>query len=289
MPKKISYHQKRLGQIFLRDPLVVECILQSAALAPGDTVLEIGPGRGILTAALAQRTHALYAIEIDTHYARTLQQRFASATHVHIIEADARFYDYGLLPPPMVVVANLPYSMGMAILQRLLMFHQRLSRLVIMLQKEVAARLLALPNSSAYGALSVFFQYYARIMHNFDVSRHAFTPIPTVDSSVITLRPFPVLPWPECNESWLFRMVKTAFAHRRKMLRANLLAAFPHTLTRTALADVFTNLALNEYARAQELSVPQFVQLAQALQNLRGVEEETTSHDMRVLDSELLP
>lgn len=289
MPKKIPYHQKRLGQIFLRDPLVVERILQSAALAPGDTVLEIGPGRGILTAALAQRTHALYAIEIDTHYARTLQQRFASATHVHIIEADARFYDYGLLPPPMVVVANLPYSMGMAILQRLLMFHQRLSRLVIMLQKEVAARLLALPNSSAYGALSVFFQYYARIMHNFDVSRHAFTPIPTVDSSVITLRPFPVLPWPECNESWLFRMVKTAFAHRRKTLRANLLAAFPHTLTRTALADVFTNLALNEYARAQELSVPQFVQLAQALQNLRGVEEETTSHDMRVLDSELLP
>jgi 16S rRNA A1518/A1519 N6-dimethyltransferase RsmA/KsgA/DIM1 with predicted DNA glycosylase/AP lyase activity len=83
-------------------------------------------------------------------------------------------------------------------------------------------------------------------------------------------------------------MVKTAFAHRRKTLRANLLAAFPHTLTRTALADVFTNLALNEHARAQELSVPQFVQLAQALQNLRGAEEDAASHDMRVLDSELL-
>ena len=289
MPKKIPYHQKRLGQIFLRDPLVVERILQSATLAPDDTVLEIGPGRGILTAALAQRTHALYAIEIDPHYARTLQQRFASATHVHIIEADARFYDYGLLPQPLVVVANLPYSMGMAILQRLLTFRQRLSRLVIMLQKEVAARLLALPNSSAYGALSVFFQYYARLTHNFDVSRHAFTPMPTVDSSVITLRPFPVLPWPECDESWLFRMVKTAFAHRRKTLRANLLAAFPHTLTRTALADVFTHLALNEHARAQELPVPQFVQLAQALQNLRGVEEAEASHDMRLLDPELLP
>src|SRR5262245_188609 len=98
MPKKISHHRKRLGQIFLRDALVVEQILQSASLAPNNTVLEIGPGRGILTAALAQRTSALYAIEIDTHYARTLQQHFASATHVHIIEADARFYDYGLLP-----------------------------------------------------------------------------------------------------------------------------------------------------------------------------------------------
>src|SRR5262249_39019351 len=150
------------------------------------------------------------------------------------------------------VVANLPYSMGMPILQRLLTFRQRLSRLVIMLQQEVAARLLARPNSSAYGALSVFFQYYARLTHNLDVSRHAFTPVPAVDSSVITLRPFPVLPWPECDEHWLFRLVKTAFAHRRKTLRANLLAAFPRTLSRKTLADVFTDLTLKEHARAQE-------------------------------------
>jgi 16S rRNA (adenine1518-N6/adenine1519-N6)-dimethyltransferase len=289
MPKKISYHRKRLGQIFLRDPLVVEQILQSAALTPDDTVLEIGPGRGILTAALAQRTHALYAVELDAHYARTLQQHFASATHVHIIEADARFYDYGLLPQPLVVVANLPYSMGMAILQRLLTFRQRLSRLVIMLQKEVAARLLALPNSSTYGALSVFLQYYARITHNFDVSRHAFAPVPAVDSSVITLRPFPVLPWPESNERWLFRIVKSAFAHRRKTLRANLLAAFPQALTRTTLAGVFADLALNEHARAQELPVHQFVQLAQALQSLRGAESDEASHGMSLIDPELPP
>ena len=136
MSKKIPYHRKRLGQIFLRDALVVERILQSASLAPDDLVLEVGPGRGILTAVLAQRTQALYAIEVDAHYARTLQQHFASATHVHVIEADARFYDYELLPQPLVVVANLPYSMGMAILQRLLTFRQRLSRLVIMLRKK---------------------------------------------------------------------------------------------------------------------------------------------------------
>jgi 16S rRNA (adenine1518-N6/adenine1519-N6)-dimethyltransferase len=184
-------------------------------------------------------------------------------------------------------VANLPYSMGMAILQRLLTFRQRLSRLVIMLQKEVAARLLAQPHSSAYGALSVFLQYYARITHNFDVSRHAFVPVPAVDSSVITLRPFPVLSWPACDEGWLFRMVKTAFAHRRKTLRTNLLAAFPQALTRTALAGVFTDLALNEHARAQELSVHQFVQLAQALQSLRGADSDEASHSLSWLDPEL--
>jgi 16S rRNA (adenine1518-N6/adenine1519-N6)-dimethyltransferase len=218
-----------------------------------------------------------------------LQQRFASAIHVHIIEADARFYDYELLPQPLVVVANLPYSVGMAIVQRLLAFRQRLSRLVIMLQKEVAARLAALPNSSTYGALSVFVQYYARITHNFDVSRHAFTPVPAVDSSVVTLRPFPVLPWPACDDRWLFRIVKNAFAHRRKTLRANLLAAFPQALSRTALAGVFTDLALNEHARAQELSVHQFVQLAQALQSLCNAERDAAEYDPGLMDTELPP
>jgi 16S rRNA (adenine1518-N6/adenine1519-N6)-dimethyltransferase len=155
-----------------------------------------------------------------------------------------------------------------------------------MLQKEVAARLLAQPHSSAYGALSVFFQYYTRMTPDFDVSRHAFTPVPAVDSSVITLRPFPVLPWPACDAGWLFRMVKTAFAHRRKTLRANLLAAFPHTLTRPALAGVFTDLALHEHARAQELSVHQFVQLAQALQSLCGTDREEASHSLSWLDPE---
>jgi len=287
MPKKLPSHRKRLGQIFLRDPLVVERILQSASLHPDDMVLEVGPGQGILTAVLAQRTHALYAIEIDAHYTRTLQQRFASATHVHIIEADARFYDYELLPQPLVVVANLPYSVSIAILQRLLRFRQRLSRLVVMLQKEVAARLLALPNSSAYGALSIYFQYYARITHNFDVSRYAFTPVPAVDSRVITLMPFPVLPWPECDEGWLFRLVKTAFAHRRKTLRTNLLAAFPQALSRTALAGIFADLALTEHARAQELSVYQFVQLAQAFQRLHSTDTDTASHRLNWPDPEL--
>jgi len=265
MPKKLPHHRKRLGQIFLRDPLVVDKILQSATLAPDETVLEIGPGRGILTTALAGQTACLYAIEIDAHYAQTLGQHFAPLSHVYIIQADARFYDYGLLPQPLVVVANLPYSMGMAILHRLFTFRQRLSRLVIMLQQEVAMRLLAPPDTSAYGALSVFFQYYAAITHQFDVSRHAFTPVPAVDSTVVTLTPFATLPWPAGDESWLFRIVKSAFAHRRKTLRVNLLTAFPALLTRTALAHIFADLGLSEHARAQELQVRQFVQLAEAL------------------------
>ncbi len=129
----------------------------------------------------------------------------------------------------------------------------------------------------------------ARITHNFDVSRHAFTPVPAVDSTVVTLAPFPVLPWPPCDERWLFRLVKSAFAHRRKTLRANLLAAFSTTLTRTVLTSVFTDLDLHEHARAQELHVQQFVQLAQALQSLPGAEGEGEFHERSLTDAESPP
>ena len=270
MPKYLVQHRKSLGQIFLRDRLVVDQILACAAVQPQETVLEIGPGMGILTSILAQQAQALYAIEIDARYAQKLQQHFTSETHVHILQADARFYDYESLPHPLVVVSNLPYSMGMAILTRLLALRHSLSRAVLMLQKEVALRLLAAPDSSSYGALSVFFQYYATLTANFEVSRQAFTPVPAVDSMVLTLEPFTVLPWPCQDESWLFRVVKSTFAHRRKTLRANLLAAFPQALSRETLAGILTALDLDTHVRAQELAVLHFVRLAAALRPACG-------------------
>lgn len=268
MPKKLSRHRKRFGQVFVRDPLVVEKILQSARISPGETVLEIGPGRGALTVALAQRATALYAIEIEAPYVAHLHRHFATASHVHIIHADARKYDYAQLPAPLVVVANLPYSMGMPILRHLFVFRQRLSRLIIMLQQEVAARLLAAPGTSAYGALSVFFQYYARLSHAFEVSRHAFTPRPSVDSTVITLEPYSTLPWPSEDEALFFWLVKRAFAHRRKTLRANLLAMPQWSLTRAQINDVFHRLDLSPRSRPQELAVSQFVHLSALLRPL---------------------
>ena len=204
MPKKVSRYRKRFGQVFLRDARVVENILQSADIASHETVLEIGPGRGVLTTALSQRAKSFYAIELEARYADTLQRRFATSPHIHIIQADARKYDYGQLPDALVVVANLPYSMAMPILRHLFAYRQHLSRLIIMLQHEVAARLLASPNTHAYSALSVFFQYYAAIHHCFDVSRHAFTPVPGVDSTVLSLAPYTVLPWASTNEAFFF-------------------------------------------------------------------------------------
>ncbi len=266
MPTKMSRYRKRYGQVFLRDPLVVEQIMQSARLTPQEIVLEIGPGRGALTAAIARQAATVYALEIDTHYVDVLQQRFATASHVHILQADARRYDYTQLPAELVVLANLPYSTGTHILRRLFAFRARLSRLVIMLQKEVAARIVAVPGSRVYGGLSVFFQYYAAVERCFDVSRHAFTPQPAVDSAVIALEPYRILPWQSSDEAFLFRLVKTAFMHRRKTLRKNLLTTpFLH-LTKDDVVEALGAMELELNVRPQELSVQQFVQLAEHLQ-----------------------
>jgi len=266
--RKISYRRKRLGQVFLRDRSVVEGIMRCAALTGAETALEIGPGRGILTAALASRAASLYALEIDPRYVQAMQQLFAEAPHVHILQADARTYDYETLPQPMAVVANLPYQAGVAILAQLFHSRQRLSRLVVMLQKEVAGRLLAAPNSASYSALSVFFQYYAAVQHGFHVSRHAFTPVPAVDSTVITLTPYRGLPWPKHDEQFFFRVVRQAFSHRRKLLRGNLLGLACPGLSQAVVAQAFQVLQLGNNARAQELPVVGFVKLSETLRKL---------------------
>ncbi|MCZ6873830.1 MAG: 16S rRNA (adenine(1518)-N(6)/adenine(1519)-N(6))-dimethyltransferase RsmA [bacterium] len=268
--KKVSRYRKRFGQVFLRDPIVVEKILHSANLATHETVLEIGPGRGILTAMLAQHANQFYAIELEAQFVATLQQRFATSPDIHIIQADARTYNYNQLPAPFVVVANLPYSMAMPILRRLFAYRQRLARLIIMLQHEVAARLSAPPTTGAYSALSIFFQYYATIHTCFDVSRHAFTPVPAVNSTVLSLVPYTNLPWPSSNETFFFNIVKSAFTHRRKTLRANLLAAPQLTITKAELDDIFQTLNLAANLRPQELHVGQFVQLAANLMPFNG-------------------
>ena len=268
MTRKISYRRKRLGQVFLHDRSVVDSIIRHSAFTGGETALEIGPGRGILTTALASQTAALYALEIDPQYVRAMQQQFAEAPHVHILQADARTYNYEMLPQPLVVVANLPYQAGMAILTQLFRCRQRLSRLVVMLQKEVATRLLAKPNSPPYSALSVYFQYYATLQHGFDVSRKAFTPVPAVDSTVISLKPYHRLPWPDHDEQFFFRVVRHAFAHRRKLMRGNLLG-LPHSnLSRAVVSQAFQAVGLGGNARAQELSVYQFVELSETLRGL---------------------
>lgn len=258
-----SEARKRLGQVFLRDPQTIGQILAHAALQSSEHVLEIGPGQGALTGSLAQAAAALYALEIDPYYVAFLQR--LHLPHTTIIQSDARLYDYALLPAPLVVVANLPYSTGIAILQRLLSFRGRFSRLILMLQQEVVDRLLAAPGSSAYGSLSVMVQYYAMLQPCLRVSRDAFTPVPAVDSAVIALYPFTVLPHVCQDTTLLWQVVRCAFSHRRKVLRSNLLSLPGRSMNRADVAAIFAALQLHDNVRAQEVSVAQFVQLTNLL------------------------
>jgi 16S rRNA (adenine1518-N6/adenine1519-N6)-dimethyltransferase len=266
--KTTSRYRKRFGQVFLRDPLVVERIVQRAQLVPGDTVLEIGPGRGALTGALAKRATTLYALEIERPFVQALQQRFADQPHVRLIQADARHYDYEQLPHPLVVVANLPYSTATHILRHLLAYRQRLSRMIVMVQKEVAERFAAATGSKSYSGLSVFFQYYTAIEPCFDVPPQAFSPHPAVHSTVLHIEPFVTPPWPSSDEHFLFQLVKGAFAHRRKTLRKNLLAVAQWQLCEADLAAIWTELSFASTIRPQELHPAQFVALAEAVKPL---------------------
>jgi len=266
--KTTSRYRKRFGQVFLRDSLVVEQIMMCAQIAPGETVLEIGPGRGAMTGALAERATTLYALEIEQPFVEALQQRFANRPHVHLIQADARRYDYDQLPPPLVVVANLPYSTATHILRHLLTYRQRLSRLIVMVQKEVAERFAAATGSKSYSGLSVFFQYHAAIERCFDVPPQAFSPNPAVASTVLHIAPYANPAWPSADEHFLFQLVKCAFAHRRKTLRKNLLAVAQWQLSEADLAAIWTELSFVSTLRPQELSPAQFVALAAAIQPL---------------------
>lgn len=225
-----------LSQNFLADPDVLEAILVEADTAPGDRVLEIGPGLGVLTGALLEAGAAVTAVELDRRLAALLRDRLGTAVEagridpmatgaLTLVEGDALDQDLpNLVPPPFRVVANLPYHITSPILHRLLGTAPRPVRLVLMVQWEVAERLAAPPGRMSY--LSVFVQYHATVRIARRVPGEAFEPAPSVASAIIVLEPH--LPGaapstPAADEDALWTLVQTGFRERRKMIR-NVLA-----------------------------------------------------------------
>ena len=209
---------KRLGQNFLIDPNIIRKIVSLAALRPDDTVLEIGPGRGALTAGLCAEAGRVIAVEIDPQLQPQLQDTLSHCRNLDLRIGDALEFPFDSLPPRTVVVSNLPYYVSTPILFALLDARAHLDRLVLMLQTEVALRLAAKPNSEDYGVLSVLTQEAAEVEVAFRVSANCFRPRPTVGSAVVHLklkRQDGVEP--EQYEQFR-RLVRAAFAHRRKTL-----------------------------------------------------------------------
>ena len=250
--------RKRLGQHFLLDLNLTRRIARAAGPLAEGTVIEIGPGPGGLTRSLLlEGASRVVAVEIDARAIAALRElAVASQGRLEIVEADALGIDLQALgPPPRRIVANLPYNISTALLVRWLHAAGAIADMVLMVQKEVAARLAAKPRSKDYGRLSVLAQHVCEVKPLFDVAPSAFVPPPKVTSTIVRLTPKPG-DQRLTDLSRLERVTAAAFGQRRKMLRSSLASAFPDPVA------TLQSLGLPPTARAEELSVTDFVRLA---------------------------
>jgi 16S rRNA (adenine1518-N6/adenine1519-N6)-dimethyltransferase len=247
--------KKELGQHFLVDRNLLGVIEQLAALAPDDVVLEVGPGRGILTRYLAERVAHVHAVEID----RSLEPALRGIPNTSLRFEDALSLDpASLVPSPGKLVANLPYNIATPLVLESLDALPSLSRWCVMVQREVGERFFATPGTKAYGAVSVLVQLVSERSGLHRVSREAFRPRPNVDSTLVAFtRTAPRLP------DGLKRVVEGAFSHRRKTLANSL--ALAGVCTREQAQAALVRLGLDPAARAEELVPPAFVTLAREL------------------------
>jgi len=253
--------RKSWGQHFLIDLNIQRKILDAARIASGERVVEIGPGRGILTKGLLDRGAEVLAIEIDPLLIGLLREEIPS-TRLNLIQGDALHYPFDRIPSPYKVVANLPYYLSTPLLFRLLEARRGISRMVLMLQKEVAERLAAPVGGKNYGVLSVMVQLYADVRIAFHVSKGCFRPRPEVDSAVIVLNP---LPSPRAllrDEALFTRVVRGAFGHRRKrLINALTDAGFERAQVEAALRRI----GLDPARRGETLSLNEFAAIAETL------------------------
>ena len=266
------------SQNFLADPDVLQAILDLAGTGPGERVLEIGPGLGILTGGLLDGGATVTAIELDRGLAAYLRIRFAeplAAGRLTLVEGDALDQELlTIVEAPFEVVANLPYHVTSPILHRLLGGRPRPRRLVLMLQLEVAERIAAAPGSMSY--LSAFVQYHAEVEIARRVPASAFEPAPKVESAVVVLRPREDVPLGEPGgppEDRLWRLVQAGFRERRKMLRNVLPRQLP--IDQATADAALAGIGIAGDRRPQTLSVDDWIALLGALPELgadrRGV------------------
>lgn len=255
---------KRLGQHFLVDPNIVRKIVALAGLRSDELVLEIGPGRGILTRALSGAARAVIAIEVDPKLHAYVAETLADYANVDLRLGDALAFDYLTLPPRTVVVANLPYYVSTPLLMKLLDARARFDRMVLMLQTEVARRLVAEPGTSEYGSLSVVTRHAAEVSLAFQVSPSCFRPRPEVGSAVVSLMIRRESPVGVADEAAFARIVRASFAHRRKTI-ANSLR--DEGLPPDRIAAALTRAGIAPSRRAETLGLHEFGALTAALES----------------------
>jgi 16S rRNA (adenine1518-N6/adenine1519-N6)-dimethyltransferase len=252
--------RRAFGQHFLRDEGVAQRIIALLRPTRADLVVEIGPGKGALTAALASACGRLLALEVDPALAAGLETRFGELAHVEILTADARLFDYARLRDRLpdtsgrvLVVGNLPYSVAKAILMKLVEAGRAIDEMALMLQREVAERVAAGPGGRTYGSLSVLTQIACDVELAFVAPPGAFSPPPRVDSAVVHLRVRSDPPVPIADRRRFAVVVRAAFAQRRKSLANTLAAGLGLPVDRSR--ELVAAAGLDPIRRAETLSL----------------------------------
>jgi len=263
--------RKKYGQNFLIDSHVLNKIIEGAEIGREDFVLEIGPGIGSLTQVLSREAKKVVAVEIDSQLIPILEDVLKECDNLEIIHGDILKTDIKKIieeknnNQPIKVVANLPYYITTPIIMMLLENKLPVSSITVMIQKEVADRLIARPGTKDYGAITVAVNYYAVPYLVANVPRNCFIPRPNVDSAVIKLELRSEAAVEVKDEELFFKIVKAAFSQRRKKLMNNLISQEITDLSKDELALIFSQLAFDENIRGEMLSIEDFARLTNAL------------------------
>jgi 16S rRNA (adenine1518-N6/adenine1519-N6)-dimethyltransferase len=269
----VVHAKKSLGQNFLIDPNLQRRIVDAVGAEKGDEVLEIGPGHGALTRLLAERAGRLVAVELDDALAARLQAEFAGRADVEIVHGDAlqvRLEDISSRPESLRVVGNIPYNITTPLIFWLLERRPRPADIVLMVQREVADRVLAEPGTKTYGALSVGVRSVAEARRLFHVGRGAFRPVPDVDSTVLRITPLRPPRLTTTEEAAVRALTRTAFSWRRKQLRTTLREAPAYRAGEPMLDRVERESGIDLTRRPETLAPEDFFRLAAALRRESG-------------------
>lgn len=267
--------KKRLGQNFLINPSILDKIVAASEITDTDLALEIGAGLGFLTSSLAASAKQVIAIEVDNALFRELQCKFSEIPEVTLIHGDVLKVDLSALLQQFPrtntkVIANLPYSITTPILWKLLNHHRQIGICLLMMQKEVAERIVAQPGGKTYGALTIGISYYAKSEIVHVLPPNCFYPAPQVESAIVKLKIRDAPKVLVADEALFFRIVRASFQARRKMLR-NALLRNNVPITAEALDCIFDQLAIDPRRRGETLDISEFAALANSIAELTNL------------------
>jgi len=266
---KMFKPKKQLGQNFLINDDIVTKIVETAEITPDDTIVEVGPGTGILTEELVKTGAAVLAIEKDFDLITKLKRNIGEPKNIKIIHQDALWFDLSNLEK-YKVVANIPYNITSPLIRKFLEGDHKPELMVLTIQKEVAERITAKPGSSERGLLTIIVEFYADAEIIMEVPRKNFYPVPKVDSAVIKIQPHIHLRG-VCGDNkavepkMFFKIVKAGFASKRRQIHNSLAATFHWTQEETK--NILTEAEINTTDRAEDLTLQNWLKLYDVLKN----------------------